>query len=240
MNAMETIADNLWIMRYPLQILGENHGRVVTVIRLNSGKLILHSTGPFTTDDIGALQRLGEPGWLVEATLLHDTYAKQAQALFPALPYLAPEGFNRVTGVLTKPLLPAPAEWKGEVEVLALAGLPKIKEHLFFHRPSKTLIVGDLLFHYANHGTGWAWFQRRYLMGLRRLPGVSRFFKMLTKDQKAFEKSLEPIWAWDFERIIVAHQRIVKRNAKERLRTALQEAGLMHQPATTTYGFADR
>jgi hypothetical protein len=237
---METIADNLWVMRYPLQILGENHGRVVTVIRLNSGKLILHSTGPFSADDLEALRRLGEPGWLVEATLLHDTYAQTAQEMFPTLPYLAPEGFAKLAKVRTQSLFPLPAEWKDEIEVVALAGIPKMKEHLFFHRPSKTLIVGDLLFHYPNHGTGWAWFQRRYLMGLRHLPGVSLFFKMLTKDREAFEKSLEPVWAWDFERIIVAHQRVVKRNAKERLRVALEEAGLVHQAATTTYGFASR
>ena len=29
---MRLIADNLWVLEYPLKVLGENHGRVVTVM----------------------------------------------------------------------------------------------------------------------------------------------------------------------------------------------------------------
>ena len=43
--------ENLWVLPYPLRLLGANFGRMVTIVRLGSGKLVIHSTGPFTPAD---------------------------------------------------------------------------------------------------------------------------------------------------------------------------------------------
>src|SRR5690349_8438566 len=119
---MQRLADNLWILRYPLTMLGTQVGRTVTLIRLRSGQIVIHSTAPFSRTDVEAIRALGSPAWLVEATLFHDTYAREGQAAFPDIPYLS-------ASLPTGNLIPPPAAWAGELEVLLLDGMPKVREH---------------------------------------------------------------------------------------------------------------
>jgi hypothetical protein len=45
---MKKPAENIWVLPYSLRLFGADLRRMVTVIRLRSGELIIHSTGPFT------------------------------------------------------------------------------------------------------------------------------------------------------------------------------------------------
>jgi hypothetical protein len=223
---MKQLADNLWIKVYPLALLGTLLGRTVTIIRVSSGRLVLHSTAPFSPGDVEEIRTCGEPSWLVEAMLLHDTYARQGRDVFPNVPFLAPKGFDEVVNFATQPLLPAPVDWSGELEVFPLAGLPRLQEHVFLHIPSRTLIVADLVFNFIPEETGWDYFFHHYLAGIKRYPGLSRIFRLYIRDRSAFRTSMEPILAADFDRIIVGHGRIVERDGKALLRRALEDAGL--------------
>lgn len=221
---MNPIAENLWLLQYPLSILGTSHGRNVTVIRLRSGKLILHSMAPFTAPDIAAIQALGQPAWLVESMLLHDTYAKEGHELFPSLPFLGPPGFSDIVKFPTLPLLPTPPEWHGEVEVFPIEGAPMLKEHAFLHVPTRTLIVADLVFNFSPDERGWNRFFHRHIAGFKRYPGMSRIFKLCIKDRPAFQASMAKILDQDFDRLIVGHGHIIETHAKSLLRRALQDA----------------
>jgi hypothetical protein len=223
---MRAIAENLWIKSYPLRLLGTEQGRVVTIIRLTSGDLIIHSTAPFSPLDVQAISALGRPRWLVDAMLLHDTFAKDAKAAFPELPLLGPEGFAEAAKVPAQPLLPAPSEWAGEVEVLALQGMPKLEEHVFFHRPSRTLIVADFVFNFDYRGNAWERFFRRWAIGLKHQPGMTRVFRMFIQDRAAFKASLATMLEWDFQRVICGHKEVVEHDAKARISQALDDAGL--------------
>jgi hypothetical protein len=202
---MKKIAENVWTLRYPLPVLGNDFGRTVTVIRLASGRLVIHSTAPFSATDIEAIRQLGEPGWLLDATLFHDTFAKEGCRAFERVPYLAPPGFTGVAEVQTRTLIPPPNGWRGELEVIALAGMPKVQEHVFFHRPSRTLIVCDFFFSFARSGSIWTRFFLRNVMRLKNGVGMSGFFRFMIRDREAFKESVRPILAWEFERIVVGH-----------------------------------
>lgn len=91
---MKSLAENLWVLPYSLRLSGGNLGRMVTVIRLGSGELAIHSTGPFTPGDVVAISGLGKPGWLMDVMRRHDTFSKRGREAFPGLPFLAPEGFS--------------------------------------------------------------------------------------------------------------------------------------------------
>jgi hypothetical protein len=224
---MNQIADNLWLRSYPLKVLGTDHGRNVSVIRLSSGKLILHSMAKFGPPDIVAIQALGTPTWLVEAMLLHDTYAKEGRDAFPGLPFLGPPGFSDVVGFPTLPLLPAPEEWKAEVEIFEIAGAPKLKEFAMLHRPSRTLIVADLIFNFRPDERGWNRFFHRHIAGFKRYPGMSRVFRLFVKDRAAFTASIQRVLAEDFDRIIVGHGQVIETDGKTLLRRAIEDAGLL-------------
>jgi glyoxylase-like metal-dependent hydrolase (beta-lactamase superfamily II) len=216
---MQAVAPNLWIKHYPFSLLGGRQGRVVTVIRLASGKLVIHSTAPFTPEDVMEIEALGTPIWLVDVMLHHDTFAKYGRGAFPRALYLAPHGFS-AAGVDTQPLLPIPSEWESELRVLLVDGMPSAQEHVFLHRPSRTLIVADLLFNF-DAAPGWTGFFRRTLMGVKESPDCARLYPLLIKDRAAYDESIRELLSWDFDRIIVGHDQPVETNGKELLRQAL-------------------
>ena len=117
------IAADVAVLTYPLPAFAIDFGRNVTLLRLRDGRLLIHSTAPFTSEDVNAIREFGIPGWLVEATMFHDTYAKAGHTAFPALPYLAPTGFAKLSGLPTEPLDSPPPEWAGEIGVLRIEGL---------------------------------------------------------------------------------------------------------------------
>ena len=223
---MLPVVPGLWTQSYPLSMLGGHQGRVCTVVRLGSGRLIVHSTAPFSAADSAAIRALGTPGWLVDSMLRHDTFSQEGRAAFPDLPYLVPEGFANASALRAQPILPAPPEWAGEVEVLRIDGMPKVDEHVFFHVPSRTLIVADLVFNFAPT-TGWTSFMRRALMGVKHQPDAARLYPLQVKDRAAYDRSIEKLFAWDFDNIITGHKEPVLGHAKPLLREALARKGMM-------------
>jgi hypothetical protein len=221
------IAHGVAVMQYPLRAFGIDFRRYVTLLRLTDGRVVIHSTAPFTAEDVEAIGRFGEPSWLVEATLMHDTFARRASAAFPNIPYLAPAGFAKLSAVPTLPLHPPPRDWAGEIEVLKVDGLRKINEHVFFHLASRTLVLADLLFHFSADSRGWSRFFAQRIMRLPRLFGISAFFRLMIRDQKAFALSLEKMAQWDFEQIVVGHGEPIQNDAKPIFARVLRDRGLV-------------
>ena len=199
-------------------------GRTVAVMRLRSGDLIIHSTGPFTASDVTAIHSLGRPAWLLDATLSHDTFATAGRNAFPDAAYFAPEGFP-VRGGTTFSLRTLPASWEDELEVLQLEGMPRVREHAFFHKPTRTLIVADLVFNFSAVSSAWMRNFFRVVGGIRGYPGMSRLFKLLIRDRVAFASSIERLMGWDFDRLIVGHGEIIESGAKPQVAAALAARG---------------
>lgn len=211
-------------MAFPLHKLGVDLRRNVAVIRLASGQLVIHSTGPFSPEDVAAISALGTPGWLVDAVLVHDTFAKEGRAAFPDIPYLAPPGFSEMAGVETTPILPAPAVWAQELKVLRIEGAPGYEEHVFFHAPSRTLIVADLALNFGPDEPVWTELMLKVAVGGEHHPGMSRPFRAAIKDEAAFRSSVEKVLAWDFDRVIVGHGDVIESGGKAKVSAALAPA----------------
>jgi hypothetical protein len=223
---VEQIADNLWVLRYPLTLLGAKIGRSVTVIRLASGKLIVHSTAPFSADDVAVIRALGEPAWLLDVSRFHDSFRKEGRSAFPDIPYLVPHGFPDAEKLRAGSLDKIPPEWSGEVEVRRIDGMPQVNEHAVFHVPSGTLIVADVLFNFGEHTTGWTRFFAKTLMRLPGMMGMSLVFRLMIRDRAAFRESLRDIFSWDFDRVVVGHGEAIPNHGKRRLSAVLQRFGL--------------
>ena len=224
---MKQIAENLWTLHYKLPLLGEYLGRNVTIIRLSSGDLVIHSTAPFTPEDVAAIRAVGRPAYLVEAYAQHDTFAKEGQAAFPGIPYLVPEGFAEAAGVSAETLHLAPEAWAGELESLELAGKTSAREFVFFHRPSRTLIVADLVFNVEDGAPLGARAASILTVGLHHNPGVPRPEKFAVEDMDAFTGSLDTMMSWDFDRVITGHGEVIETGGKARLAEAFRAAGFL-------------
>lgn len=225
MKTPQPLAENLWLLVYPLKMLGADLRRNVTLIRLRSGKVVIHSTAPFTAEDVVVIRALGEPGWLLDGILRHDTFAKEGRAAFPGIPYLAPEGFSETVGFPTTPIVPAPAEWDGELLALEIQGAPEARDTALLHVPSGTLILTELIFNFGDAEPLWTELLLRVAVGGEHHPGMSRPFKAGVKDKAAFNASVASILSWNFDRVIVGHGDVIEFDGKTKLRAALEAAG---------------
>ena len=221
---MHQVAENLWTLRFPQSLLGTEIGRTVSVIRLQSGELVIHSTAPFSAADVSAIEAVGQPAWLIEATLFHDTFANAGREAFSDIPYLVPDGFPAIKGG-TVSLRTPPPDWSGELEVLPLEGMPKVREHVLLHRPTRTLIVADLVFNFGPSATPWTRYFFRWGGGICQFPGMSRLFRFSIRDRTAFAASVRQLMNLDFDRLIVGHGDVIESGAKDELAAALTRAG---------------
>ena len=221
---MKPLADNLWLLHYPLRLLGADLHRNVAVLRLASGDLVIHSTGPFTPADVGAINTLGRPRWVMDTMLRHDTFARNGREAFPDAAFLAPEGFAGRVGFPTLPLVNQ-AGWGNEVEILRLQGVPSMEEHVVLHRSTRTLIVADLIFNFGPECTAWTHLLLSAAVGKKHDPGMARSIRWTARDRDALRASLARMMAWDFDRLIVGHGAVIETEAKAQVAAALARAG---------------
>lgn len=222
---MMRLADNIWLFSYPLIALGVDLRRNVTVIRLDSGRLVIHSTARFTEADATQIRGLGEPGWLVEGMIDHDTFSKEGRTAFPNIPFLAPVGFRDRVDFEVGSLDAASSAWLPELEVIRIDGAPKMAEHVFFHHPSGTLIVRDLLLHFPEPPSLWSKLLLNLALGFHPAPGFSKRLKMAIDDRFAFSASLEKILALPIRRIVPGHGFVLEQDAREKARKRFAAEG---------------
>ena len=94
-------------------------------------------------------------------------------------------------------------------------------ETVFLHRPSRTLIATDLVFNQRSDdfSGGVRWLMR--LNGAVDRFGPTRLFRhVFTGDRRALAQSLEPVFAWDFDRVIMSHGHILETGGKQALQAA--------------------
>ena len=147
---MREIAAGLWTVEVPLRFLGIEVGRRMSVVRLEGDGLWLHSPAPLTGELRASLEALGEPRYVVAASAVHGhRFMEQYRNRYPDLELFAAPGLDRRRKDLAFDGLlgttPDP-RWRDEIDQTVFLGhlLPEV---LFFHRASRTLIVGDLLVH---------------------------------------------------------------------------------------------
>lgn len=221
---MKAIGSGIWYLPFKFPLLGVDIHRNVTVIRLTSGKLLIHSTANFSADDVAQIRALGEPAWITDPMIDHDTFAAAGAAAFPEASYLAPEGFPGI-GRPVLPLMPPPEEWRDEIEVLPIEGAPGFGEHVFFHLPSRTLIVCDLLMNFPAATGLWKQCLLRVGLGKEHAPGTSRRMRFAVQDEEALRKSVRRVMEWEFEQVVVGHGEPLREHARERARRAFEVAG---------------
>jgi hypothetical protein len=195
-----------------------------TVVQLSSAR-VLHSPGSKLTPE--ALRSAGAVTDIVAPSLLHLDGMPAAAAAHPGARLWGPAGCRekkpevRWTGILGEDAWPHEAE----LSLLPLEGQPKLREWVLLHRPSRTLLVTDLVFNMQDAKGVGPWLIL-HLFGTWRKLGISRLFLKYAEDRAAFRASLARVLAEDFDNLVPAHGHVATGGARERLRAAMQERGL--------------
>jgi hypothetical protein len=193
--------------------------RRMTVVRSSRGELAVHSAIRLQDADYARiLDPLGRVTLILVPSTLHGDEARFYAERYPEARVLVPRPVRakctakmpRVDGTFEEDW---PASWAAELRPLQVEGT-RMGEALFLHAPSRTLIVTDLILHFTDELTGFARTMMKWNGAMGRVGPTKIFRWLFLKDRAAFSRSLQPLKAWDFERIVMSHGTIVERDGK--------------------------
>jgi hypothetical protein len=215
------IPDRIWLLGYPVRLIGTRFGARMTVIRLASGAMLLHSPCDITEALRREIAALGAVAHIVVPGNFHHLHAASAQAAFPrAKTWICPGVETRRPDLRYDAVLGdiAPPEWFGEIDQVLVQGTRLMREVAMFHRASRTLILVDLIENFtdATPDTGALLkFLFKNLLGMWGHPRPAPEYRLGWRDRTAAAASLRRILAWDFERIVLSHGDLIERDAHE-------------------------
>lgn len=193
----------------------------MTVVRLPDGTLWVHSPLELSDALSREIEALGPVRHLVAPNLFHHLFLVAAAERWPDARVWAPEGLEKKQKALRiDARLDAAADWDGAFETLPIEGARSISEWVFFHRPTRTLIVTDLVFNVDDSPRGMTRLMLRLTGALGRL-ARSRVWTMLVRDRGAFGASVRRLLELDFERVVPAHGAVLEQDAKAALTEVL-------------------
>lgn len=235
LNALKSVADDVWIVDGPEIQFGYLGVKLpfptrMTVVRLPGRALWIHSP---TVPADGLLKRIGELGevrFLIAPNTIHYWWIPEWKAAFPDAQVHAAPGLAR-TAKRTVPIdatlgEPAPQAWTDTIDQVLVSG-DMLTEVAFFHRPSKTLILTDLIENFEPRRV-----RPRALRWLVRLAGAADpdgkapidMQLSFLRRRKAVRAAVQRMIGWEPERVILAHGRWYERDGTAELRRAFRWA----------------
>ncbi|MBP0494062.1 DUF4336 domain-containing protein [Pararoseomonas indoligenes] len=223
------VAGDVWIVDSVLP--GGPLGVRMTVIRLPDGGLLLHSPTPFSLALKAALDRIGPIRHLVAPNIAHWMFLKDWKQACPeaaswAAPGLRERGQVRRSGVRLDYDLSetAPESWGGAIELVGIPGAIGFHEMAMFHRPSRTLMMTDLVMNLEPSKLPALLRPVARLFGMTAPDGMPPpYLRAVVKWRHAeLAEAAARLLAWRPERVVFAHGRWFERDGAEHLRRSLR------------------
>jgi hypothetical protein len=203
----------------------------MTIVRLGGSALWLHSPVCYSPDLAAQVAKLGEVAFVVAPNTYHHVHTADWCVAFPMAQLHASYDlvarsrppFDRAS-VLRQG---TPAEWAGDIRTL-IVDLGTFVEAVFFHQPSRTLVMTDLMQNFeANRVRHWL---SRVLLRVGGATGPdgapSMEIRIKAIGRRARVRAVrDAILDWAPERIILAHGGCYKENAMEEVRRAFRWVG---------------
>jgi hypothetical protein len=218
---LEPITDGLWSTTRPLRFLGLETGTRMTIARLGSGGLFVHSPVALDPALRVAVDALGTVTAVVAPSRFHHLYVGDWRAAHPnALRCCCPGlerkrpdlAWDRILGDVPEP------EWREDLDQVFFGARSLENEVVFFHRATRTIVVADAIFNLGTHPSRLTRLVS-WLMGGAE-PGTTWLERLLIRDRAAARAQVDRMIAWDAERIVVAHGDVITHGGTEVLRRA--------------------
>lgn len=221
MTRLKRWADDVWTATGPKPLLGVDLLRRMVLVRLPDGTLWVHSPIDLDPELKAEVDALGTLRHVVAPNKVHHLGVPSWVAGYPdARVYGAPGLAERIRSLSVDEVLahPSPAAWGDVFDQRVITAAPLLNEVIFLHRPSRTVIVTDLVTHFTDLGNGLgAWLLAS--MGLS--DKVSSAFTWLAMRNRAeLRAQVGEIVAWDFDRAVLSHGECLNTDAKAALAQA--------------------
>jgi len=221
---LEPLVEGVWVLSAAQGVYGLKLGTRMTVVKLPSGGLWVHSPVAYSASLAAALAELGPIEHLVGPNLYHHLYLGEWSRAYPeALVHGAP-GLSAKRSDMHFHHSLAPTEsgapWAEVFEQQHIAGCG-LGEVVFFHTSTGTLISSDLIEHFPSceHGPTRLYLK---LSGVYGRPGIPRLVRLLYRDRAAARGCLDRVQSWEFDRIVFAHGELLGEGGREVLRQSYE------------------
>lgn len=226
---LEQLGPELWIADGGIvSFFGFDYPTRTAVVRLDDGGLWIWSPIEPTAELVEEVRALGPVRHLVSPNKLHHLFlaawrekfpeaklwgTAQTVARFPAFDW---------GGTLTDD---PPPEWAGQIDQYDLANSRFLEEAMFFHRKSRTAIIGDLSQPFSEHflRKHWPWWLRWIATSVGMVEGRGYApieVRSTFRRRGAARAKLRGLIEEGPERVVVAHGEIVRSDGAAYLRRA--------------------
>lgn len=224
---VEYIKGQIWILEYPVRFGGMDLFGRMTIIKLDNGDLIIHDPCEINDHQKQEIDKLGKVKYIIAPGSFHHLFVTDFQQKYPdAETYLCPGLERKRPDIKFEWILgnvPDP-RWEDILDQIVIQGTKYIWEVAFFHRPSKTLILVDLLENIGDdfkHPTSLILrFWWKVVFKMWNHPKAAPEYQMGWGRKDIVKKGLSKILDWHAERIILAHGELIENNVDTVLGTA--------------------
>ena len=246
LDVLKPVADDVWIVdAAPIRAGGLPLPLRMTVVRLPDGALLLHSPTQFSPTLAAALDALGPVRHLVAPSYGHWMFLPDWQHAYPRARTWGVVGLRQRGPVRRAGLridadlgLEAPTEWQGVLETVLIRtqGFAEVE---LFHKPSRTLLVTDLVLNLErNRLSPWARVAADAL-GITAPHGHAPLYLrfLLDLNRRRIAEAANRLVAFHPERVIMTHGRWFEHDATAQLRASFDwilgrpEPANVHTPA---------
>lgn len=224
---LEPFGPSLYVADGPtVSFFGFPYPTRMALARLSDGSVWVWSPIALTRELADEVQSIGPVRYIVSPNKLHHLFLQQWLDHWPDARLYAPPGLAR-----RKPALrvhaelddrPVPA-WDADIDQVVFRGSFAMAEVAFFHRPSRTAIIGDLIQRFTEeHLSGWKGMVMR-LSGLAGEPGgTPRDWRTSFLRHGPARAALRKVLDWNPERLLIAHGSCAQTGAADIIAAALR------------------
>ena len=225
----EQLGPDLWVADGGIvSFFGFDYPTRMVVVRLEDGGLWVWSPIALSDELEDAVRALGPVRHLVSPNKLHHLFLGAWKAKFPEAKLWGPAstvarfGALGFAGTLTDD---APADWAGQIDQFYFDNSRFLDELIFFHRKSRTAIIGDLSQPFSKSflKRQWPWWLRPIARRARMVEGwgYPPFEVRFTFRHRASARvKVRALIDEGPERVVMAHGEIVRSGGADYLRRA--------------------
>jgi hypothetical protein len=209
MMILEQVGEDIWVVDGPeILFLGLTLGTRMTVVRLGE-ELWVHSPVSITNEMEAEIERLGKVRYIVAPNRYHHIFLPEWRSKFPEAGIFAAPGLTEkrpdiaFDGELTNT---GQYNWSGTLPHAIFGPSRLFDEVIFFHTPSRTLILTDLIVNVKTDG--YSWWQKLFAAfdGLGYPDGTTpRLYRWSIKSKSAAKAIYQVMIDWEPEKIVISH-----------------------------------
>jgi Domain of unknown function (DUF4336) len=215
---VEKLSEDIWTHEDEIALGGAPLRLRMTVVRLATDRLWIHSPTAISDELISEISELGEVGYVVGPNNAHNLFLEEWMLAFPGADLMVSagipkklklkDGFESMGAGFDNP-------WAPDLDRIFMPGVGFFDESVFLHKKSRSLILTDYI---QNYEGGHKTFVQKFVFAPLGFRGVCiapplkiGFFH---KDKSGFRESVQRIKQWEFDRIVVTHGDIIEKDAR--------------------------